>query len=148
MKNNDQKSHAEDEAIHDILKKIFNKWSEEINEDHPVTETIILSPGSLRKETAFPKEETDVSEKTVIISTKEQLKTTDPEPELRSKEEEEVPPETAIISINTKDVKTKEPEGPSDEKKKKKKGEAEDFLGETVILKPEDIQKKGKDETE
>jgi hypothetical protein len=182
---------SEDEAIHDILVRIMNRWhsrgeeAEEIlketivvspeglkGEPFPPTEeeeqaTIILSPEGLKEKTIpSPVREEEVSEETVILFP-EGLKEKPVPPPPKEKEVEEAIPETVIIShqgtekyppsfaqgVKAEDLGPEEKALSPEEaekleamKKKIKKPEDEDFLAETVILRPKKVQDKDKKE--
>ncbi len=65
----------ENDAVHDILRNIYNKWSAAtVDVEKESTETVILSPSGPEKEaapSAPPKEDSEVIEETVIISGKD-----------------------------------------------------------------------------
>lgn len=150
----------EDKAISGILKNIYDKWSTpSAVEEEAMTETVMLSPESADKkiQTPPPSEERDIVSntaiqeeiltETVIISPQGMKDTLRPSPVTPQKKPDSVPPETVIISA--KDVAgALRPAGeqpsaaPETEEQKKKK--EQDFLAETIILKPGELKGKGK----
>ncbi len=154
----------ENEAVHNILVKIMNKWRlrvEAVEEE----ETIILPSQGLKEKTS-PLQEKEELQETVILSP-EGLKEKASPPSLQEKEVTEVVPETVIISPpgidkyssdslpgeqaqdlgqEEKMISPKEVEKLELTKKRIKKPEDEDFLAETVILGPQKVREKSKKE--
>lgn len=156
----------EDEAVHAILMGILKRWQpavavkkEEaqdtvilstadlnvktapVNADEIVSETVILSSQQIQKEIPPVKEPPNEElQETMILSLKD-LQQKQPQPQVREKDEEDIE-KTVIMSLKGMPVpQVKEPEKPEEAPKKKKTDE--DFLAETIILKPGEKTKDG-----
>lgn len=154
----------EDEAVHAILMGILKRWQpavevkkEEshdtvilstadlnaktapVNLDEIVSETVILSSQQIQKEIPSvkgpPKEEL---QETVILSLKDLQQK---QPQAKEKTEEDIEKTVIMSTKGTLAPPVKGPEKPEEAPKKKKPDE--DFLAQTVILKPGEKTKDG-----
>ncbi len=131
----------ENVAIHRILMNILKKWQAELEpEKESLKETVILSPSGLKK--APPptkiKEDHEILPETVIITPKETDRGTSIYPQQQQSESVEPLEET----VSLEELKKMEPL-----KKISKKTNDQDFLTETVILKPGKLKENSKDGT-
>jgi hypothetical protein len=130
---------GETEAIHGILMKVLKKWQmgvEPVKEE--LAETVMLSPGDLEKEISPPLQPKGADEdipETVIISSQITSQDSSRSPLRFRLKDSEVQGEEGSMGEGEKLEDTKKGIQPS----------GEDYLAETVILRPEDLQDKEKD---
>lgn len=153
-------SREENKAISGILKNIYDKWSAPAAvEEEALTETVMLSPERADNKIPPPppSEESgivsstavqdEILTETVIISPQGMKDTLKPPSVTPQKKPDTVPPETVIISAKDAAGALKPASGQpgaaaeTEEQKKKKE---QDFLAETIILKPGELKGKGK----
>lgn len=145
---------AEDEAIHDILTKITDKWRTLIEEEKgELRETVILSslPPPRGRGVAKEVAEEELKE-TVILSPgnlqKEVLRPSLKEPIKEERDVREVVPETVILSPSKSGKDFGFPpkaEKAGDDRKTMVESSEEDFLAETVLLGPRKAPEKKKE---
>lgn len=151
-------SRDEEKAISGILRNIYDKWSSSQKvEEEALTETVIMSPETADKKIPAappgpsrpvpPDKQEDFMTETVVLSPQRMKDTLKPSEKAPPKKPDAVPAETVIISANDTPGELRTPgeqpmaETGTEEQKKKKE---QDFLAETIILKPGELKGKGK----
>ena len=147
---------SEDKAIHDVLTKIMNKWRADVDpEKEDLEKTVILSteaPEDLEKTVVLSPQEAEeqVIQETVILSPEDLGK----DGSLPGRVEEDDIPETVVIGPPDK-TKTlpgsseglpatqQKHQGAGDGKKGTEVPPSDDFLAETVILRPDKTKDRG-----